>query len=220
MKQMHCSLDFKEYPIPQKVLFGPGVYNGIGNNTKVFTNPSVLPADLQAANDDLIAKAQAAAGGDHGLKAAMHTSENAWELIYGNAALMVDIIAEGDESIIRLGGFQPTDSVIVALTNPVAATIKVLKANAAVGSFHVELGSMVHISGFLYILSTTAAVPVFANNQFMLSANPTVVAMIADTHRKVDFYNLPAGQTFYLSIVAFNTAGMGAVTQPVSIKVL
>lgn len=220
IRPSHCSLAFKDLPIAAKTLFGPGVYNGIGNNSKVFANPTVQPADLQAANDDLISKAQLAAGGDHGLVAAMHDSENAWEVIYGSAALFVDTVAQGTEATIRLGGFEPTDTEIPDVTNPLAATIKVLKVNAALGSFHVELFSMMHVAGFLYIVSTTAAVPVFVNNQFLLSANPTVIAMIADTHRKVDFYNLPASQTFYLSIVAFNTAGMGAVTQPVLIKVL
>ena len=74
--------------------------------------------------------------------------------------------------------------------------------------------------GNVYVVSTTGAIPVFANDQLLLSANPTVVAILTDTHRKVNFYNLPTGQVFYLSVVSFNSTGIAVPSQPVLIKVL
>jgi hypothetical protein len=50
--------------------------------------------------------------------------------------------------------------------------------------------------------------------------NKSVINVIFDTHRKVDFSDLPSGTPLWVRIIGINNVGMGEVSQPLGFKVL
>jgi len=92
--------------------------------------------------------------------------------------------------------------------------------NAAPGSVHVEVKFQHGVKNLLYFFSQTNTPIIFENGEFSFVANPTVVSFISDTHRKVDFNNLPSGANLFLSIAAQNNAGTSVPSAPIAIKTL
>ena len=68
--------------------------------------------------------------------------------------------------------------------------------------------------------ASPAGAIVLANGQYSVLNNANVISILNETHRKVDFSNLPSGQNLYLTIIAFNSAGAGAANAPVVFKTL
>jgi hypothetical protein len=213
------SLAFKKLDVADKVVFGATVGAGIENNVSTFATPDVSVVDLLAANNTLSGAAQEAASGDHQKKALMDEAEKAWEITYSLEAAYIDRISKGVVSIIELSGYKPTTSIINRLAIPGSAIIKNAKPNTAIGSIHAEVENDETVKNYLYIISTTNAVPVLRNNQFLMSDNPTVIAVVSDGHRKIDCNNLPSRTDVYLTIIAQNAAGSSVPSSPISLRV-
>jgi hypothetical protein len=104
--QNHVSLAFAQMPVAQLPNFTTGVVNGLTDNATVFTNPTVKPADLDAANKILISAIAAALNGgtDH-----TDARDKAAGVVIGMLRLLaafVEDIAKGDATVIELSGFQ------------------------------------------------------------------------------------------------------------------
>jgi hypothetical protein len=216
----HVSLDFKNLSVASKAVFGGNVVTKMTENAAIFVNPDVPLATLSATNQRLSEAAQAATSGDKQKTAALREAEKVWDSTFNTQADYVDRIAGGNENTIFLAGFNPTKSVIQPVTLPSTPVIKDLYNNALQGSIHIELNAMERGVYYLFFVSNSNVAPTFANNQFHVEDNPQVIAFITETHRKVDFYNLPSRATVYVSVVAHNSLGFGIPSSPVAINTL
>jgi len=104
--QSHVSLAFAHLPATQLPDFTSGVVTGLTNNAATFATPPVKPADLDGANQKLLAaNAKALKGGTDNTKA----REDAFDAVVGmlrQLAAYVEDIAKGDENIISSSGFK------------------------------------------------------------------------------------------------------------------
>jgi len=104
--QDHVSLAFAQMPVAQLPNFTTGVVEGLTDNATVFPNPTVKPADLDAANKILISDIAAALNGgtDH-----TDARDKAAAVVINMLRLLaafVEGIAKGDATVIELSGFQ------------------------------------------------------------------------------------------------------------------
>jgi hypothetical protein len=104
--QDHVSLAFAQMPVAQLPNFTTGIVDGLTENATVFPNPTVKPADLDAANKILISDIAAALNGgtDH-----TDARDKAAAVVINMLRLLaafVEDIAKGDATVIELSGFQ------------------------------------------------------------------------------------------------------------------
>jgi hypothetical protein len=219
IRKSSVSRSFKDLSIPEKLVFGASVASGIQNNPLVFATPDVPVADLLTINGTLTSDAQAAGSGDHQKISAMHETEKIWETTYDSEADYVDRIANNVISIIELSNYEPTASETRPSANPDSPVIKNAEGNKIPGNIQVGVQRDDNAKHYLYIISSSNALPVLTNNQLLFANNPTVLAIISDSHRKINFYNLPSRTDVYLTIIAFNSVGASASTTPLSLRV-
>lgn len=220
IRTQHVGLDFKRLSIPEKIVFGNNVNKQMGANVATFATPDIPLATMTTKNQTLSDTAQAAELGDRQKVSVMHKAEKDWDTSFGKQAKYVDRIANGVEDTILLAGFNATVSETVPATAPETLTVKKIAANPLAGSIHVELDVASKATGFVYMMSSTNVPPTFADEQFNITSNTQLVAFLIETHRKVDFYNLPSRATVYLTVVGFNSAGFGIPSAPIAINTL
>lgn len=214
------SHDFKNLAIPEKIVFGNNVTSMMTTNAAKFTNPDVPITALGVAVTTLSGSAQAAEGGDHQKVVAMHVAEKKLEMLLETQANYVDRIANGDVATILLSGFKATASQTQPAVKPGVVTGIKITSSQQPGAIHVESDANNSVWAYLYLVATTANAIALDGNQFNLQKNPAVISFITDTHRKIDFTGLPSGQSLFLTIIALNTAGVGAPNAPVSFRTL
>jgi len=220
-RKPHVSLEFKRLSIPEKTVFGKNVYEQMLANAATFDNPDVKLDDLLAINTALFDAAEAAKTGDFAKVAAMHTAEKTWDATYTTEAHYVDRKANGQKDTILLSGFKATTSETKPAQKCAAATGIKAQANlTTAGAVHIECDVIPGAVAYVYIISTDQANLNFKNNQMDMGKNPSVVIAMVDTHRKVDFQELPGGTPLWLRIIGVNSVGLGEVSQPVGFKVL
>ena len=220
-RKPHVSLEFKRLSIPEKTVFGKNVYEQMLGNVGTFDNPDVKLDDLLEFNKVLFDAAEAAKTGDFAKVAAMHTAEKAWDAAYTTEAHYVDRKAHGQKDIILLSGFKATTSETKPAQKCAAATGIKAQANlTTAGAVHIECDVIHGATAYIYIITSDQGNLNFKNNQIDLSKNPNMVMAMVDTHRKVDFQELPGGTPLWLRIVGVNSVGLGEMSQPLGFKVL
>lgn len=216
----NVSYDFKRLTIPKKIVFGNNVSEKIATNIATFANPDVPTNLLDNKVKTLADAAKEAKSGDHQKVVAMHDAEKALETTLETEADYVDRIANGDTATILLAGFNATASQTQPAAKPGVVTGIKITVSQMQGAIHVESDPNKNIWAYLYFVSTTPNAIVFDGNQFSMQKNPAVISFITDTHRKVDFTNLPGGQPLYLTVIAMNAVGMGDYAAPVTFRTL
>jgi hypothetical protein len=212
--------DFKKLPIPAKIVFANNVSQLMTTNSAKFNNPDVAILTLNGIITGLSKAAQEAESGDHQKVVAMHSAEKKLETALETEADYVDRISNGDVPTILLSGFKATASQTLPSVAPDAVTGIKITSSQQQGAIHVESDPNKNIWAYMYFVSTTANAIVMDGNQFNMQKNPAVISFITDTHRKIDFTNLPSGQSLCLTIIGINAAGIGAPTAPVTFRTL
>jgi hypothetical protein len=220
IRKPHVSMDFKELPVSEKVTFGQTVHDDISANAATFVDPDVPPATLLTDNNALKAAIVGAQSGDHQKVAVMYAAEKTWDTTFGTEAEYVDRIANGDEPTILLSGYKATKSETLPAVIPETPIVLNVKANPLQGSIHVELNYQQGVRNYIFICSSDGTPVTFQINEFLIGENPKVIAIILDTHRKVDFYKLPSRADVYLTVAAQNTAGISVPSEAILIKTL
>lgn len=216
----HVSLAFQKLSIPEKIIFGRNVVSRMTSNVATFATPDVALSVITTLTNTLESAASSAATGDHQKVADMHNAEKTWDTTMVTEAHYVDRIANGNTSTILMSGYEHTPSETVSTVNPPAPENIKIKVGNTSGSVHIECDPMHAVNGYIYIITNNSAAINRNVNTFPMAVNSHIVAMVIDTHRKVDLTLLPSGTQLYLTIMAFNTAGIGDGTLPAAFKVL
>ncbi len=220
-RQPHVSLEFKRLGVAEKTVFGKNVYEQMLGNVGTFGTPDVPLDDMLATNTALFDAAEAAKTGDFAKIAAMNTAEKIWDTTYTTQAHYVDRKANGQLDIITLAGFKGTKSETKPSQKCAAATgIKAIANLTTPGAAHIECDPIQGATAYVFIISTDQANLNFKNSQMDMSKNPSVIIALVDTHRKVDFVELPSGGNLWVRIIGVNNKGLGEMSQPLGFKVL
>ena len=113
-------LSFIQITPPEKASYYRNVVTKVTGNP-LFPTLIISLADLNAALDKFEADILAARDGGHLAVAVMHDSEIAIDKMFRALAHYVDMIADGDETIILSAGFQATKDLAPRVKSPLSA---------------------------------------------------------------------------------------------------
>lgn len=215
------SLGFIRYTIPQKVVFGQTVTEGLTTNSSVFTTPSPTILALGTATDDLDDAAAAAAGGDHAKVQIMYEKEAAWDNLYRQSAAYVNGIANGNEATILLSGFKSTKTERTPAQLPGAFVNFKAKPGNTPGSIAVECKAMKGVKSYVFIvgLAGSSGQIQIINGQIVANNFSGMFSLLVSNKRKVVFEGLPSRTDVTVIGYAVNTAGSGPLCDPADVLV-
>ena len=138
-------LSFTTIAAPEKASYYRNVVAKFTGNA-LFPTPIISLADLTIALDKFEAAILAARDGGHLAVAVMHDTEIAIDKMFRSLAHYVDMIADGDETIIISAGFQATKDIAPRVKSPITAndgdhsgSIKIIyKANERAGAYIIQ----------------------------------------------------------------------------------
>lgn len=220
-RKAKVSLGFIRYTIPQKVVFGQTVTEGLTENSSIFTTPNPTVLALQGATDNLDDAAAAAAGGDHAKVQLMYEKEALWDEAYRKSAAYVNGIANGNEATILLSGFKSTKTENAPAQLPGVFVNFKAKPGSTPGSITVECKAMKGIKNFVFfIINTNSPVNVqLINGQIQFNVLNGFFAFKVSTQRKVIFEGLPPRTDVSVVGYAVNAAGSGPLCDPFEVVV-
>jgi hypothetical protein len=234
MKKIRCSVSFHRLRVGLVNEFGVGVRDGIYSHADVFVTPAIAEVAFQALLTDDYNKRIAyenggpAQEGDY--KAAREALMDALDIF----AEYVDSIADGDENIILMSGFEPTKGYNSERPKPEQVTGVEIKRGAP-GVLIAECDKQDVAIYYGCILSAGQPLPpeiiISQAGQIKIggdsSPNPPDPATGSETegygiidltiHRRKEFTNLTPGVIYYFVFYAVNAQGVGSVSNAVSI---
>ncbi|MBL0308649.1 MAG: fibronectin type III domain-containing protein [Bacteroidetes bacterium] len=221
IRKVKVLLAFLRLSVAEKISYGANVIAKLIANASVFTSPDVTPADLQLKNDELQAAKVDAAGGDKQKVAVMHNVEKEWELLFRKDANYVNRIADGDEAVIRLGGFDPTKAETTPSHQLSAPDVKVESTSTMIGIASVECEPFEHehVENYVYVVATNPEPLSFPNGQISIGGAAGVVAVKVDTHRKTTIIGLTSKERYYITVFGVNEAGPGLASEPYTVTI-
>lgn len=204
-----ASLAFKLEKTAAKPTFGSSVIAALSASIQ-FPNLPVNIAQLQTINDALSAAISAALTGNHTAVAAVKNAVADWNNAFTLTANYVTTIAKGDEAIIRSGGFVPTKSETTPKPKPGGAVGFKVTINGTKGAIIAGAKSSVPFaSGYLYAAVPDGVTIDYNGDTMVITVADKTIYINADTRRQTEFFNLPSGVAYNVTMFAFNTAGNG-----------
>jgi len=211
MLKQNASLEFLQLPTAKKAPFGLGVIDGLSNNTQIFADPTVAVTVLTKLNSNLAIALGNAASGSKVSKAALEKAELAWNNAFKSDALYVSSIANGDAENIALAGFNATKSDRRSATEPESCKNFEAVAPKAPGVINVSVQSQ-KCPGYLSVAAADGVTVEQHGNQIAISFGGKTTYVAVNTRSRLQFENLPTGTQMHVSVVAFNSAGAGPLT--------
>lgn len=213
----HASLSFKLQKQSEKPGFGASVINALSalvpatqNMPSIFPNLPVSINNLQTINDALSNALSVALTGNHAAVAIAKNALIAWNKAFILTANYVSSVAAGNETVIRSAGFVPTKSEKQPPQKPAAAIGFKVTINDNKGV--VTAGIKKPLPGtkaYIYSAAPAGVTVAYNGNAMIISFEGKSVYIIGDTHKRTQFYNLPSGIPFNISMFGINSAGSG-----------
>ena len=204
-----ASLAFKLEKTAAKPTFGTSVIAALSASIQ-FPDLPVTIAQLQTVNDALSAAISAALTGNHMAVAAVKNAVAAWNGDFTLTANYVTTIAKGDETIIRSGGFVPTKSETSPKPKPGGAIGFKATINGTKGAIIAGAKSAVaQAYGYVYTALPDGVTVDYNGDTMVITVADKTLYINTDTRRQTEFFNLPSGVAYNVSMFAFNAAGNG-----------
>lgn len=216
-----AKLDFlSEKPI-DKVTVGKQVITGVGGQTTKLKDLPYTTAQMSDANADLEKKTLAAMGGDKTAIEQRNASEKAWKNIFKAVANYVSYVADGDTVLIAQCGFQPSAEESKPQQETVA--LEHFEGSPIVkspGALELTCATQGNAKGYVKIVAPPTVGVEQQGNVLILTVNGEKVFLTVDTHSKTVMHGLPSGTELGLYGAAFNSLGVGQLTQAKNVKAL
>ena len=220
--KLHVSHDFAKLNANDAYTFGKSVIGQITANASTFPNLPITLAELgtlTTALHDTYAQYQQYG---ESKKGAYTDAHNLWKIKFSRTADYVDLIADGDESIINKSGFKPTKSESTPSTKIERLTGLDGEGMRTPGVVHVESGAISVSSnkGYCFILAQKDVQIAQNGEQIDIYQDDKFICTIYAGNTKMhDFNGLPSVTKLQLRGFGFNPAGMGLLTDGVDILV-
>jgi hypothetical protein len=185
-----------------------------------FTTPDVAYATITTNNDNLETTHLAAAGGGPAQTAAMYAAEKVWDTAFRKQCAYVDRIADGDEVIIKSGGFDVTKTVKGKAQVPAKVEGVQLSHGEQAGTIGITSSPVEGAKFFVALATADKEFPVISGKSFVtVDGNTAPVIIHAGTSRNKTIDGLTSGTRVYVKMYAVNAAGKGADSDVISIIV-
>ncbi len=208
----HVSLAFVDYSVPNKLVFGEKVHNAFIAGAATFPNLPHLPAAIKTANDDLAAKAAAAANGDKVAMDARDASEAAWKTLMKDNAKYVETVANGNLGIIDKSGYLATKDRREGRQAPANSQSPQTSVDGLVGGMKLSVEPDTNVDAFLFTARTSGVTVQQQGNQITFSIGVEKVIVVIDTHRQVTLTGLTSHVPLQVQIMGVNNAGCNQLT--------
>ncbi len=203
----------------KKTETGGHIISETGDHPLVFVTPIPTLADLTAANNDLLAKAQAALNGDTELIKARDESEVAWVTIFGKNCDYTDGIANGNLLTIAQAGHKSTKTDVTHKVKTGQVVIKVAKGDYPnKGQIFIECEALAGADFYIAVASMQPINMNVKNSQALFMPQGDMGFAISTT-RKITIEGLQSKQEYYVIVMGYNTAGIGPQSQAASVVV-
>src|SRR4051794_15358946 len=107
-RPVQVSLAFLDEKPVEQVSLGQMVITGLAEKADTFPNPPVPLETLTETNQALSGAEQAARSGDHAAVENLPIVQKLWQKNFRKTALYVNLVADGDASVIREANLVPT----------------------------------------------------------------------------------------------------------------
>ncbi len=223
MKKVKCRVNYRSYGSKYFITFCSLVSNGVYNNPSVFTSPSVPADDFNTALtkfSDAYGKYKNAPKIE---KTNLTNAHNNMLSIVDKVREYVDVVANGDASIIILAAFTPTKPISekskpVEITNDFEVDRTKILGQAEVTINYVGTGEPLW---YFAICSTDATFPstLVQNGVLNFGALPDGVSIDISKAKKKLFTNLTSGVTYYFYVLVGNTVNISLLSNPKNLTV-
>jgi hypothetical protein len=218
-RKAKVSRDFIKFSPLKKTELGEHVSSEIKDHNPPFTDPNPKTIDLDSANNDLKSKIQAALNGDKEAIKERDAAELVWNTMFEKEADYVDSVANGDELIIAQSGFSATKTDIQRKVKPGQVIIKTVKGDYTTpGKIDIECNALPD-ADFYFAIAGQQPVDAKIKNAQVLFMPQSQMGFSISTTRKLSIEDLQSGSKYYVAVVAFNTAGLGAESQAFTVVV-
>ena len=217
LKAPKVDLGFLKLPVGDKIVKGTKVVGGLNSNPGIFIPPLDISAVLLDGKNTALkgANDQWKAAETHSNLTNRNNKEKDWNHDFKIAAANVNRIANGDEHVMNLGGFDSTTTETTPWAAPGILENVTAVSYDILGGLHFSSDFHEHIEGFVYIVGT--GVFNIINDQLIMDKGAILYALKSDTHRKTDMTGLPRRIDMFVWAYGFNRAGCGAISIPIPV---
>src|SRR4051812_8503841 len=193
----------------QKTSLGKTIITNLGDNAATFPAPPIAITQLTSINNSLIDAELAAQSGDLVAKANLKLRKKEWNDAFKLTANYVNYIANGNESIIVLAGFESTKSETSPAQKPGVASDFKATVNGTKGNIAASWGAVDGAKAFVVTALPANASVTYNGDTMLLTVGDTTIYVLVSTGRKVEISNVPVGTSVAVSVYAVNSAGTG-----------
>lgn len=212
MKLPSCKLEFHTFSTSKLNTFANEVKNGIYANTAVFVTPTINEINYRTALADFVA-----AAADYMLlgitkRTAFDNKQEQLIRFLDSLANYVNLVAQGNVSIIALSGFSPSSS--HTERSPILKKLEhfILKRTVVAGEIIVDILPLPNKGGVSYgclcVEGAPLTRPLFENGQLKWSSGGPAVIQDANKSRRKVFRGLNPGVVYYFYVYASNSASL------------
>ncbi len=208
----------KEDPL-KKTETGEEVIGGFTDHPLVFVTPIPSIADLTGVNDTLREKVIAALNGDKEAIEKRDAAEKVWDEKFSKSASYVDGVADGDTLIIEQSGFKSTKTETTKKVKPGQPVIKTAKGDYTTkGKVDIECLTLAGADFYIAVASQQLINMNIKNSQALFAPQAEMGISISTT-RKISIEGLQSKQEYQVTVMCFNTAGLGPQSQVATVVV-
>ncbi len=225
MKNPHASVSYHEGSNDELKTFADGIVSGYYVNNPPFTDLTITQAAFQALIDDYDLKKSAYENGGETQKGPFLISRTALENALDNLADATDVVAQNNPDIIILAGFEPTKEKSETV-KPVQCVVSLKRgiAGELIPSCE-KIDNAKHYGCFMTEgapLSDSTTID--SDGRLIWTITPGVPPVIPFASIQIDFtdqrvkhfLNLKHDVTYYFYFFAVNSAGVGPISEVVS----
>src|SRR4051812_33728244 len=216
--RVDTSLSFLDEKPSEKTTFGQSVITALIANAAKFPNLPIPTETLTEYNDELASGDLAARTGDRTAIAALKNVEKTWDGAFRLTAAYVGIVADGDETTIRLAFFEPTKSQRTPATKPgITGNFRAL-VNGGKGTFFATCDAVSGAKTYVFLALPEGFDVSFNGDMLLLTAGNVTAQIQVTTKRKAQFTNLTSGVEISAGVFAVNSAGAGPLANGQTVR--
>ncbi|MEC4050649.1 hypothetical protein OX284_014515 [Flavobacterium sp. SUN046] len=218
MKKIRCMLGYRNYGNGKLINLCTKVSNGIYNDSDRFSTPVVPQAEFNTALHNYTDSVGRFENAPKIERSSMEQARNVMIGILDRLRVYVDFLANGDESLINLSGFDPTKGTINKTTPLVLVDSFEARRTPNLGEVEVEIhkDTAVEIAWYFVICSKFSNLTSDTIENGLLDIQDSHIGMVINFNngRIKKFTKLSTGVMYYFYVFAVNSVSVSALSNP------
>ncbi len=210
--KMNASLEFADYDVANKVVFGKKVSKCLETESNLFTALPYPTATLLATTTELDEAEQEALSGDSVAIEKRNELNELWDTQFKRTAAYVSFVANGSATVIKSSGFACTKGMRQRRDKIEMLNNFMVEVRTAKGTADVSCKSVESAKGYVVLTATENINVNLLGEDILVEMNGEQLLIKLTTQSKATLTGLPSKTTVGISMCAFNSAGTSALT--------